>query len=415
MAKDEFKGDSVFCTFCGKSATEVDSLISGPNVHICNECVLTASEIIDNHNRRTSTERTKRLPIPAEIKEELDRYVISQDNAKKTLSVAVYNHYKRINYLRKIDDIEIEKSNILLIGPTGTGKTLLAQSLAQYLKVPFAIADATVLTEAGYVGEDVENILVRLYQAADYQVDETERGIIYIDEIDKIARKDGNPSITRDVSGEGVQQAILKMLEGTISSIPPKGGRKHPEQKLININTKNILFICGGAFEGLEDIIARRIGKKTIGFNRDSQSTHKLSKGELYAMVEPEDLLEYGLIPELIGRLPVVSSLDELDASALKSILTEPRNALVKQYIKLLELDNITLTFKDEALNRVVEMAKKRNTGARALRAIMEEVMLNIMYKLPSLPNVESCSITEDTVDKKQDPLLTFKKSKKSA
>jgi ATP-dependent Clp protease ATP-binding subunit ClpX len=415
MAKDNYNSASVYCTFCGKSASEVESLVSGPGVHICNECVLTASEIIENHQRRGKFLKSKRLPIPAEIKDELDKYVISQDRAKKTLSVAVYNHYKRINYQRQIDDTEIEKSNILLIGPTGTGKTLLAQTLAQFLQVPFAIADATVLTEAGYVGEDVENILVRLYQSADYQIEETERGIVYIDEIDKIARKDGNPSITRDVSGEGVQQAILKMLEGTISSIPPKGGRKHPEQKLVNINTKNILFICGGAFEGLEDIIARRIGKKAIGFNAAAQTTNKLSKGDLYALAEPEDLLAYGLIPELIGRLPLVSSLSELNAEALRSILTEPKNALVKQYKKLLEIDHINLIFKKEALSSIVGMAIKRNTGARALRAIMEEVMLEIMYKLPSLPSVESCTVTKETVEKKTEPLLNFKKSKKSA
>ncbi len=415
MVKDDYSGSSVYCTFCGKSASEVESLISGPGVHICNECIMTASEIIENHLRRSRLPKSKRLPIPAEIKDELDKYVISQDGAKKTLSVAVYNHYKRVNYQRQIDDIEIEKSNILLIGPTGTGKTLLAQTLANFLKVPFAIADATVLTEAGYVGEDVENILVRLYQAADYQVEETERGIIYLDEIDKIARKDGNPSITRDVSGEGVQQAILKMLEGTISSIPPKGGRKHPEQKLVNINTKNILFVCGGAFEGLEDIIARRVGKKAMGFNAEARSINKLSRSDLYSMVEPEDLLEYGLIPELIGRLPVVSSLKELDEVALKSILTEPKNALVKQYKKLLEIDNINLEFKDPALHAIVEKAKKRNTGARALRAIMEEVMLDIMYKLPSLAGVQSCTISKETVVGKKEPLLTFRKSKKSA
>jgi ATP-dependent Clp protease ATP-binding subunit ClpX len=415
MSKDDMQSSSIFCTFCGKPASEVESLISGPGVHICNECILTASEIIENHTKRAKFTKSRRLPIPAEIKEELDNYVISQDKAKRTISVAVYNHYKRINYQRRIDDIDIEKSNIMLIGPTGTGKTLLAQTLAHYLKVPFAIADATVLTEAGYVGEDVENILVRLYQAADYRIEDTERGIIYIDEIDKIARKDGNPSITRDVSGEGVQQAILKMLEGTISSIPPKGGRKHPEQKLVNINTRNILFVCGGAFEGLEDIIARRIGKKAIGFNSEASSINKLSKGQLYSMAEPEDLLEYGLIPELIGRLPVVSSLDELDGAALKSILTKPKNALVKQYQKLLEIDNINLDYQDGALDAIVEMAKKRNTGARALRAIMEEVMLDIMYKLPSLPNVESCTITKSAVIDKKEPLIGFKKTKKTA
>lgn len=415
MSKDKVKPTGIFCSFCGKTASEVESLISGPGVHICNECVQAASEIITSHSKKGSLFTPKDLPIPAEIKSELDKYVIGQDNAKKTLSVAVYNHYKRINNHGHIGDIDIDKSNILLIGPTGTGKTLLAQTLARYLQVPFAIADATVLTEAGYVGEDVENILVRLYQAADYQVDATERGIVYVDEIDKIARKTGNPSITRDVSGEGVQQAILKMLEGTISSIPPKGGRKHPEQKLVNINTRNILFVCGGAFEGLEDIIGRRIGKKTIGFNAESNIAQKLSKGELYAKAEPEDLLEYGLIPELIGRLPVVTALNDLDEKALLTILTEPKNALVKQYQKLLELDSIKLIFEDAALEQVVKMSKARNTGARALRAIMEEVMLEIMYKLPSLTGVETCTITEESVVKRTEPLLTFKKSKKTA
>jgi ATP-dependent Clp protease ATP-binding subunit ClpX len=415
MSKDKFKPSSVFCTFCGKTAAEVESLISGPGVHICNECVQTASDIIHSHARQSKLPPSTHLPIPADIKSELDKYVISQDRAKKTLSVAVYNHYKRINNQGRIGDVEIEKSNILLIGPTGTGKTLLAQTLANFLQVPFAIADATVLTEAGYVGEDVENILVRLYQAADYQVEATERGIVYIDEIDKIARKDGNPSITRDVSGEGVQQAILKMLEGTISSIPPKGGRKHPEQKLVNINTKNILFICGGAFEGLQDIIARRVGKKKIGFNTDAGSVQKLTKGMLYGMAEPEDLLEYGLIPELIGRLPVVSALHDLDEDALKQILTKPKNALVKQYTKLFELESIKLVLEEEALDEVVKLAIKRNTGARALRAIMEEVMLEIMYKLPSLPNVESCTITPASVRDKEEPMLSFSKSKRSA
>jgi len=415
MSKDKVKPTGIFCSFCGKTASEVESLISGPGVHICNECVQTAAEIITSHAKKGSIFTPKDLPIPAEIKLELDKYVIGQDNAKKTLSVAVYNHYKRINNHGHIGDIDIDKSNILLIGPTGTGKTLLAQTLAKYLQVPFAIADATVLTEAGYVGEDVENILVRLYQAADYQVDATERGIVYVDEIDKIARKTGNPSITRDVSGEGVQQAILKMLEGTISSIPPKGGRKHPEQKLVNINTKNILFVCGGAFEGLEDVIGRRVGKKTIGFNTEANTAQKLSKGELFSKAEPEDLLEYGLIPELIGRLPVVTALNDLDEEALLTILTEPKNALVKQYQKLLEIDSIKLIFEDAALKQVVKMSKARNTGARALRAIMEEVMLEIMYKLPSLTGVETCTINEESVVKRTEPLLTFKKSKKTA
>ncbi len=415
MSKDKVKPTGIFCSFCGKTSAEVDSLISGPGVHICNECVHTAADIITSHSRKGTLHVPKDLPIPADIKSELDKYVIGQDNAKKTLSVAVYNHYKRINNQGHIGDIEIDKSNILLIGPTGTGKTLLAQTLAKLLEVPFAIADATVLTEAGYVGEDVENILVRLYQAADYQVEATERGIVYVDEIDKIARKTGNPSITRDVSGEGVQQAILKMLEGTISSIPPKGGRKHPEQKLVNINTRNILFICGGAFEGLADIIGRRVGKKTIGFNSEAGTAQKLSKGDLYGMAEPEDLLGYGLIPELIGRLPVVTALDDLDEKALLTILTEPKNALVKQYQKLLDLDSVKLDFEDAALSEVVQMAKARNTGARALRAIMEEVMLEIMYKLPSLAGVQTCTITEDTVKSGTEPIMTFKKSKKTA
>jgi ATP-dependent Clp protease ATP-binding subunit ClpX len=416
MSRDKSNFDKPFCSFCGKTSSQVESMISGPGVHICNECIQTAADIVQSHSRQRKMFTTGvKLPIPSEIKEELDKYVIGQEQAKKILSVAVYNHYKRINHPREYEEIEIEKSNILLIGPTGTGKTLLAQTLARLLKVPFAIADATVLTEAGYVGEDVENVLVRLYQAADYQLEATQRGIIYIDEIDKIARKDGSPSITRDVSGEGVQQALLKILEGTISGIPPQGGRKHPEQRLVNVDTKNILFICGGAFEGLADIIARRIGKKEIGFNAVTRSLQKLSKGELYARAEPEDLLEYGLIPEMIGRLPVVAPLHDLDEQALRSILTEPRNALVRQYEKLLSLDDIKLRFSEEALTEIVQIAKKRNTGARALRAIMENTMLDIMYKLPLVPNVESCTITRETVSGKADPLLTFKKSKKIA
>lgn len=416
MSKDNFRNNSIYCSFCGKDSTEVESIISGPEVHICNECVKTAVDIIDQHSKDMQNVSSKiSLPIPEQIKNELDKHVIGQENAKKILSVAVYNHYKRINNSSKYEEVDIEKSNILLIGPTGTGKTLLAQTLAKVLKVPFAIADATVLTEAGYVGEDVENILVRLYQAADYSVETTERGIVYIDEIDKISRKNGNPSITRDVSGEGVQQAILKMLEGTISSIPPKGGRKHPEQKLVQINTKNILFICGGAFEGLEDIIAKRVGKKMIGFNADVSSKKKQSKGSLYAMTQPEDLLQYGLIPELIGRLPVVSSLHDLDKDALLKILTEPKNALVKQYEKLLSMDGVKLTFDDDALKGIVEKALKRNTGARALRAIMEEIMLDIMYKIPSLVKIESCEITRGVVDKKEEPVLNFKSSQKRA
>jgi ATP-dependent Clp protease ATP-binding subunit ClpX len=408
---------SMVCSFCGKDATKVESIISGPGVHICNECVLTASDIIQNHRKQVDLDKGKiSLPAPAQIKEQLDKYVIGQDQAKKTLAVAVYNHYKRIGHVSKYKDVEIEKSNILLIGPTGTGKTLLAQTLATLLQVPFTIADATVITEAGYVGEDVENILVRLYQAADYNVENTERGIVYIDEIDKIARKNGNPSITRDVSGEGVQQAILKMLEGTVSSIPPKGGRKHPEQKLVQINTKNILFICGGAFEDLDNIIGRRIGKKSMGYSAEiNNEIREMGKGELYEKVQPEDLLQYGLIPELIGRLPIISSLHDLDSKALKTILTEPKNALVKQYKKLLEIEGVKLDFQSDALDMIVERALERKTGARALRAIMEDVMLDIMYKVPTMKGLEKVLVNEKVVKEKEEPLYIFKSSKKTA
>ena len=404
------KAPDIACSFCGKGGEQVEKVIQGPSVYICSECIGLCNEMLEEDDKHEPSLNGRPLPKPAEIKAHLDAHIIGQERAKKALSVAVYNHYKRVH--SGAADVQLSKSNILLIGPTGVGKTLLAETLARVLQVPFAIVDATVLTEAGYVGEDVENILVRLLQAADYDVKQAERGILFIDELDKVARKSGNPSITRDVSGEGVQQELLKILEGTVSGVPPKGGRKHPEQPLVQINTKNILFICGGAFDGLDKIISQRIGTKSIGFGGRLDDSEEVDGINLLARVEPEELIQYGLIPELIGRLPVVGILHPLSDQALMDILLKPRNALVKQYQKLFEMDGIALRFEEEALQKVVESTQEKEMGARGLRAVLETVMFEIMFDLPARNDIAECVITKEFIENKAPPTFVYNKKR---
>ena len=431
MAKKTTNDYDIFCSFCGRFKDEVGKMIAGPNgIFICEDCVDVCNRVIlediitedeemeevpvksnkanKSNGKKELIENTE-LPTPAQIRKILDEYVIGQDEAKKILSVAVYNHYKRIRNLDKIDDVEIQKSNILIMGPTGCGKTLMAQTLAKVLRVPFAIADATTLTEAGYVGEDVENILLRLIQAADYDISKAEKGIIYIDELDKITRKSENPSITRDVSGEGVQQALLKIIEGTVANVPPNGGRKHPQQEYLKIDTTNILFICGGAFEGLDKIIENRIGEKTIGFGAKVETKKDIDYKTIFANVLPNDVIKFGLIPELVGRLPIITTLGQLDDKALVDILTKPKNSLIKQYKKLLKMDNVDLEFKKDALEEIVKLALERKTGARGLRAILEDVMVNAMYEIPSNKNIKKCIITKEVVTHELGPIYEYK------